>query len=39
VPNIVIVGKGLEAGNVDLWDRRSGERRPVKVDSALAELL
>jgi prolyl-tRNA synthetase len=39
VPNIVIVGKGLEEGNVDLWDRRSGERRPVKVDSALAELL
>jgi prolyl-tRNA synthetase len=39
VPNIVIVGKGLEEGNVDLWDRRSGERRPVKVESALAELL
>jgi prolyl-tRNA synthetase len=39
VPNIVIVGKGLAEGNVDLWDRRSGERRPVKVDSALAELL
>ena len=39
VPNIVIVGKGLEQGNVDLWDRRSGERRPVKVESALAELL
>jgi prolyl-tRNA synthetase len=39
VPNIVIVGKGLEQGEVDLWDRRSGERRPVKVESALAELL
>jgi prolyl-tRNA synthetase len=39
VPNIVIVGKGLEQGDVDLWDRRSGERRPVKVESALAELL
>ncbi|MEY4042926.1 MAG: hypothetical protein RL529_493 [Actinomycetota bacterium] len=39
VPNIVIVGKGLEQGEVDLWDRRSGERRPVKVDSVLAELL
>jgi prolyl-tRNA synthetase len=38
VPNIVIVGKGLEQGEVDLWDRRSGERRPVKVESALAEL-
>ena len=39
VPNIVIVGKGLEQGEVDLWDRRSGERRPVKLESALAELL
>lgn len=39
VPNIVIVGKGLEHGDVDLWDRRSGERRPVKLESALAELL
>jgi prolyl-tRNA synthetase len=39
VPKIVIVGKGLEQGEVDLWDRRSGERRPVKVESALAELL
>ena len=39
VPSIVIVGKGLEQGDVDLWDRRSGERRPVKLESALAELL
>ncbi|MFM6966991.1 MAG: proline--tRNA ligase [Rhodoluna sp.] len=39
VPTIVIVGKGLEQGEVDLWDRRSGERRPVKVESALTELL
>lgn len=38
VPTIVIVGKGLENGEVDLWDRRSGERRPVKVDLAVAEL-
>ena len=39
VPTIVIVGKGLEHGEVDLWDRRSGERRPVKVDLAVAELI
>jgi prolyl-tRNA synthetase len=39
VPTIVIVGKGLENGEVDLWDRRSGERRPVKVDLAVAELI
>ncbi|WP_296647923.1 proline--tRNA ligase [Rhodoluna sp.] len=39
VPQIVIVGKGLENGEVDLWDRRSGERRPVKVELAVAELI
>ena len=39
VPNIVIVGKGLEQGNVDLWDRRSGERRGVGLDSALQEII
>jgi prolyl-tRNA synthetase len=39
VPNIVIVGKGLENGEVDLWDRRSGERRSVRLESAVAEIL
>ncbi|MEY2674810.1 MAG: hypothetical protein RL645_381 [Actinomycetota bacterium] len=38
VPKIVIVGRGLETGEVDLWDRRSGERRAVKVENAVAEL-
>ena len=38
VPQIVIVGKGLETGEVDLWNRRTGDRRSVKVESALAEL-
>ena len=38
VPQIVIVGRGLENGEVDLWDRRSGDRRPVKVELAVAEL-
>ena len=39
VPNILIVGKGLEQGEVDLWDRRSGERRSVPLESAVAELV
>jgi prolyl-tRNA synthetase len=39
VPNIVIIGRGLETGEVDLWNRRTGERRPVKLESAVAELL
>ncbi|MFM1785307.1 MAG: hypothetical protein RLZZ108_331 [Actinomycetota bacterium] len=38
VPNIVICGRGLENGEVDLWDRRSGERRAVGLDSALQEI-
>ena len=38
VPNIVIVGKGLENGEVDIWNRRTGERRSVAVNSVVAEL-
>lgn len=38
VPHIVIVGKGLEQGEVDLWNRRSGERRSVPLQSAVSEL-
>lgn len=39
VPSIVIVGKGLENGEVDLWNRRSGERVSVALESAVAEIL
>ncbi len=39
VPQIVIVGKGLEQGEVDLWNRASGERRSVRLESALEELV
>ncbi|MFM7029573.1 MAG: proline--tRNA ligase [Micrococcales bacterium] len=38
VPHVVIVGKGLESGEVDLWNRRTGERRSVPLNSAVAEL-
>jgi prolyl-tRNA synthetase len=31
VPTIVIVGRGLAEGNVEVWDRASGERTPVHV--------
>ena len=37
IPHIIIVGRGLENGEVDLWDRRSGERRSVKVELAVTE--
>ncbi|MEY4310439.1 MAG: hypothetical protein RLZ71_365 [Actinomycetota bacterium] len=39
VPNIVICGRGLENGEVDLWDRRSGERKSVPLESALQAII
>lgn len=39
IPSILIAGRGVADGIVELWDRISGERRPVPIESALAELL
>ncbi len=39
IPTIVVVGRGLADGTVEIKDRRSGERRQVPVDSAVAEVL
>ncbi len=38
VPQIVIVGRSLENGEVDIWNRRSGDRRSVPLESATSEL-
>lgn len=38
VPQIVIVGRGAADGQVELWDRRSGEREVVSVEDAVARL-
>jgi prolyl-tRNA synthetase len=38
VPVIVIVGKGVVDGNVELWDRRTGERTPVAITDAVSRL-
>ena len=38
VPRIVIVGRGAAEGQVELWDRRTGERETVSVADALARL-
>ncbi|MFT4213703.1 MAG: His/Gly/Thr/Pro-type tRNA ligase C-terminal domain-containing protein, partial [Microbacterium sp.] len=38
VPRIVIVGRGAAAGEVELWDRRTGEREVVPVADAIARL-
>ena len=39
VPTILVVGKGLADGVVEIKDRRSGERREVPVSSAVGEVL
>ncbi|HEY2644207.1 MAG TPA: proline--tRNA ligase [Galbitalea sp.] len=38
VPLIVIVGRDAAEGSVELWDRRSGEKRAVKIDALADEL-
>jgi prolyl-tRNA synthetase len=38
MPTIVIVGKALADGQVEVKDRRSGERRNLGVDAVVAEL-
>jgi prolyl-tRNA synthetase len=38
VPTIVVVGRGLASGVVEVKDRRGGERIEVPVDSAVAHL-
>lgn len=38
VPRIVIVGRGAADGQVELWDRRTGERETVAIADAVARL-
>ncbi|MGU3646858.1 proline--tRNA ligase [Microbacterium sp. C23T] len=38
VPKIVIVGRGAAEGQVELWDRRTGDREVVSVADAVARL-
>jgi prolyl-tRNA synthetase len=38
VPRILIVGRGAADGQVELWDRRTGERDVVSVDEAVSRL-
>ncbi|GAA5096667.1 proline--tRNA ligase [Microbacterium yannicii] len=38
VPKIVIVGRGAAEGQVELWDRRTGERETVSRADAVARL-
>jgi prolyl-tRNA synthetase len=38
VPVILIVGKGAAEGNVELWNRRTGERSDVAISDAVARI-
>jgi prolyl-tRNA synthetase len=38
VPKIVIAGRGVADGVVEVWDRASGERTTVAIDGVLAAL-
>jgi prolyl-tRNA synthetase len=38
VPKIVIVGRGAADGQVELWDRSTGEREAISAADAVARL-
>jgi prolyl-tRNA synthetase len=38
MPWVIVCGRGLEQGEVELWNRHSSERFTLKLESALAEL-
>ena len=38
MPWVIVCGRGLEQGEVELWNRHSAERFTVKLESALSEL-
>ena len=38
VPRILIVGRGAAEGQVELWDRRTGDREVLAASEAVAVL-
>ena len=38
IPTIVVVGRGVADGTIEVRDRRSGERSDVAIADAVAEL-
>ena len=38
VPRVLVVGRGAADGQVELWDRRTGERDALPVEEAIARL-
>ena len=39
IPTIVVVGKGLASGEIEVKDRRSGERSALPLEGAVDELV
>ena len=38
MPWVIVCGRGIEQGEIELWERASGARRNLKLESALAEI-
>lgn len=38
IPRVLVVGRGAAEGEVELWDRRNGDRRTLSIAEAVAEL-
>ncbi|MDN4615204.1 proline--tRNA ligase [Leifsonia sp. F6_8S_P_1B] len=38
VPRVLVVGRGAATGEVELWNRRTGDRRTLPLTEAIAEL-
>ena len=38
IPTVIVVGKGLETGEVEVWNMRTGEREAIKLDSVMSAI-
>ncbi|MGV2983415.1 proline--tRNA ligase [Microbacterium sp. AGC85] len=38
IPRVLVIGRGAADGQVELWDRRTGERDALSLDDAIARL-
>ncbi|MDP3950546.1 His/Gly/Thr/Pro-type tRNA ligase C-terminal domain-containing protein, partial [Microbacterium sp.] len=38
IPRVLVIGRGAADGQVELWDRRSGERDALSLNDAIERL-
>jgi prolyl-tRNA synthetase len=38
IPRVLVIGRGAADGQVELWDRRTGERDTLSLDDAIERL-